>query len=230
MSNLYPLEWNQGPAFHPVVGALARHVVYVGGEALGCDGNGAADVYGNNVGRESYAIISHAWQRICPANGTSLGPTITDDERYVAFSSNATNLILDDTNGATDIFFFDYETRWGMWRLSVGLDGAEPNGNSTDPLLTPNGCFVLFQSRASNLIEGDTNDKGDVFVAPTGICPAEDFNGDAVVDAADMTFFDLCLSGPANARPQRCVPADFDRDGHVDLRDFAAFQTAVGGK
>jgi hypothetical protein len=47
------------------------------------------------------------------------------------------------------------------------------------------------------------------------------------VDAADLEFFDLCLSGPTDDRPQRCVPADFNRDRHVDLADFAVVLAAA---
>jgi Tol biopolymer transport system component len=227
MSNLYGPDWNWGYVQSPVIGALARHVIYDGGERIGCDYNGESDVYGNNVGQRTNAIVSHAWRTTCTGNSWSRGPSITEDERYVAFYSAADNLIEQDGNFFSDVFLFDYEDGWNTRRISVGLDGAVPNGSSSSPVLTANGCFVLFQSRASNLIEGDTNDKSDLFVAPTGICPAEDFNGDATVDAADLEFFDLCLSGPADDRPQRCVPADFNRDRHVDLADFAVVQAAA---
>jgi hypothetical protein len=227
MSNLYVQEWNRGPAEFPVVGALGGRVVYRTYERFNCDNNGAPDIFGNNVARRTGTLYSHAWLSICTGNAGSYEVSITDDERYVAFSSQASNLILDDTNGFGDIFLLDYEDYLNPRRLSVALNGAEPNSWSSDPVLTATGCFVLFQSRASNLIEGDTNDAGDLFVAPTGICPAEDFNGDATVDAADLEFFDLCLSGPADDRPQRCVPADFNRDHHVDLADFVVVQAAA---
>jgi Tol biopolymer transport system component len=227
MSNLYGPDWNWGYVQSPVIGALARHVIYDGGERIGCDHNGDSDVYGNNVGQRTNAIVSHAWRTTCTGNSWSRGPSITEDERYVAFYSAADNLIEQDGNFFSDVFLFDYEDGWNTRRISVGLDGAVPNGSSSSPVLTANGCFVLFQSRASNLIEGDTNDAGDLFVAPTGLCPAEDFNGDATVDAGDLEFFDLCLSGPADDRPQRCVPADFNRDRHVDLADFVVVQAAA---
>jgi hypothetical protein len=227
MSNLFGPHWWDGIASYPTIGAGGQRVVYAYGGTAGCDSNGTDDVIGVDRGAEWFHLISRVRATGCAGNGFSGRPSISDDERYVAFTSTASNLIPNDTNGFGDIFLFDYEDASNT-RVSVGLNGAEPDNWSDTALLTPNACFVVFQSRASNLIEGDTNDAGDLFVAPTGLCPAEDFNGDATVDVADLEFFDLCLSGPADDRPQRCVPADFNRDRYVDLADFAVVQAAIG--
>jgi Tol biopolymer transport system component len=226
MSNLFGPHWWDGIASYPTIGAPGKTVVYQYGGIAGGDSNGADDVISVVRGAEWFLVISHAWRTANTGNAGSFSPFMSDDERYVAFTSTASNLIPNDTNGFGDIFLFDYEDASNT-RVSVGLNGAEPDNWSDTALLTPNACFVVFQSRASNLIEGDTNNTGDIFVAPTGICPAEDFNGDATVDAADLEFFDLCLSGPADDRPQRCVPADFNRDHHVDLADFVVVQAAA---
>ncbi|GIE99951.1 PD40 domain-containing protein [Paractinoplanes rishiriensis] len=55
-------------------------------------------------------------------------------------------------------------------RVSQAADGAEPDSNSTDPAITPDGRYVLFGSNATNLIPGDTNGVRDLFVrdAATG--------------------------------------------------------------
>ncbi|MBI4786755.1 MAG: right-handed parallel beta-helix repeat-containing protein [Chloroflexi bacterium] len=96
-------------------------------------------------------------------NGSSYRPAISADGRYVAFQSDATNLVDDDTNGYTDIFVHDRETLQTT-RVSVHSNGAQANYQSNRPSITADGRFVAFTSSASNLVDNDTNGKGDVFV------------------------------------------------------------------
>jgi Tol biopolymer transport system component len=103
------------------------------------------------------------------ANGASRFVSMSADGRYVAFASTATNLIPSDTNGAEDIFLHD-RTTGETRRISIGLNGSEANGESRWPVISLDGCCVVFSSRASNLISNDTNLTWDVFLfdIPTG--------------------------------------------------------------
>jgi Tol biopolymer transport system component len=88
---------------------------------------------------------------------------ITPDGRYVAFTSQATNLVPGDTNGSYDVFVRDRTT--GITeRVSVGAGGVEANGDSYLGGITPDGRYVAFGSAASNLVPGDTNGQYDGFV------------------------------------------------------------------
>jgi hypothetical protein len=96
-------------------------------------------------------------------SGVSSGPSISATGRYVAFDSEATNLVSGDTNGAADAFVRDMAT--GLTeRVDVASDGAEANGLSGQPKLSRDGRFVVFKSDATNLVPGDTNAVTDVFV------------------------------------------------------------------
>ena len=99
-------------------------------------------------------------------NGESGGdgpPSISADGRFVAFSSDATNLVPGDTNSFGDIFVHDRET--GQTELvSVAPDGGQANGRSAGPSLSADGRFVVFGSTASNLVPDDVNGQWDVFV------------------------------------------------------------------
>jgi Tol biopolymer transport system component len=97
------------------------------------------------------------------ANGHSLSPTISADGRFVAFASDATNLVGGDTNGARDIFVRDRQTGKTR-RVSVSSAGAEGNGSSNGLSISADGRFVAFQSNATNLVSGDTNGFADIFV------------------------------------------------------------------
>ena len=97
------------------------------------------------------------------ANGHSISPAISGDGRYVAFYSDASNLVAGDANRARDVFVYDRQTG-ETTRVSVGVGGAEANGDSFAPAISADGRFVVFSSAASNLVPGDTNRADDIFV------------------------------------------------------------------
>jgi Tol biopolymer transport system component len=97
------------------------------------------------------------------ADGTSFGPSISGDGRYVAFGSSATNLVADDTNGFTDVFVRDHQTG-DTERVSVGSTGGQADGFGHTPSISDDGHFIAYMSEATNLVAGDTNGTSDVFV------------------------------------------------------------------
>lgn len=99
-------------------------------------------------------------------NATSYYPSISSDGRYVAFRSNATNLVPDDTNADADVFVYDMDTDT-IERISVDISGVQGDNNSHNPSISSNGRFVAFESYAANLVTGDTNTSCDVFVSYT---------------------------------------------------------------
>ena len=101
------------------------------------------------------------------ADRAAFFPGISADGRFVVFGSEATNLVPRDTNGHSDVFVRDrrlHTTR----RVSVGPGGLQANGNSFFPETSANGNVVAFFSDATNLVPGDTNGTGDVFVHVLG--------------------------------------------------------------
>jgi Tol biopolymer transport system component len=97
-----------------------------------------------------------------PANGHSFGPSISADGRYVAFTSDASNLVGGDTNGITDVFIRD-SARHTTRLISVGLGDRSANGYSFEPSISADGRYVAFTSPASNLVRGDTSDASDAY-------------------------------------------------------------------
>ena len=98
-------------------------------------------------------------------NGHNERPVISADGRSVAFYSEATNLVPDDTNGKGDVFVHDRHARTTE-RVSVDSFGAGGNAESGELSLaiSADGRFVVFVSNASNLVANDTNNLSDVFV------------------------------------------------------------------
>jgi Tol biopolymer transport system component len=96
------------------------------------------------------------------ANAESRGLVISGDGRYVAFESQASNLVSLDYNGALDIFVHDRQTGQTT-RASVASDGAEANLGGRYPAISADGRYVAFVSQSNNLVSGDTRNFFDVF-------------------------------------------------------------------
>src|SRR5207249_9937543 len=102
------------------------------------------------------------------ANNVSSYPALSADGRFVAFQSDATNLVAGDTNGATDVFVHDRQTG-ATERVSVASGGGtQGNRNSggflSSPALSADGRLAASQSAATNLDADDTNRAPDRFV------------------------------------------------------------------
>jgi len=97
------------------------------------------------------------------ADQASAAPSISGDGRYVAFVSDATNLVAGDLNGLFDVFVHDLQTG-ATTRVSVDSAGVEGNGISNFPSISGDGRYVAFESLSTNLVAGDGNGFSDVFV------------------------------------------------------------------
>jgi Tol biopolymer transport system component len=127
------------------------------------DGNGVPDVFVRDhvYGRTSRVSVRDGGSG--SGNGESEGPSISDDGRYVAFSSVADNLVDGDTNGHWDVFVRDRDTD-ATERVSVHSSGVEGDSDSLGAMISANGRYVAFSSYAGNLVDDDTNGDVDVFV------------------------------------------------------------------
>lgn len=101
-----------------------------------------------------------------PSQDTGFPGGISEDGRYVAFSSLATNLVPDDTNGVEDVFVYDRELD-EMSLISRGV-GAASNGASTFAKISGDGRYVVFQSNATNLVPEPGAAAADIYVFDRG--------------------------------------------------------------
>jgi Tol biopolymer transport system component len=152
-----------GPSSSPVLSADGSRVAFVSSASnlVAGDSNGVADVFltgpDGTVTRASVAAGGG------DPNGPSSNPDLSADGRFVVFESAASNLVAGDTNNAPDVFVRDLQT--GTTSLVSTAPGGSPgNAASEAPAISAGGAFVTFASKASNLVAGDTNGVGDVFV------------------------------------------------------------------
>lgn len=98
-------------------------------------------------------------------DGPCTEPTVTEDGQFVAFVSNATNLVPNDTNNKNDVFVMNVNTR-EIRRVSVSSFGEEGDDNSYTPViaLSEGGYIVAFRSEATNLVFNDDNFDADIFI------------------------------------------------------------------
>lgn len=124
------------------------------------DTNGVADVFARRADG-SIVRVSHGVEG-AEANGASYQPDVSENGRFVVFTSEATNLAPEDTNGVADVFVVDLATL-ATGRVSLGTRG-QANARSSSPAISANGRVVAFESAATNLVPSDTNGVADVFV------------------------------------------------------------------
>jgi len=156
---------SQGPS----ISANGRFVAYwsLASNLLppGSDTNDDEDVFVHDrqTGQTTRVSVSSAGAQ---GDDGSQFPSITANGRFVAFTSSARALVPNDTNGQSDVFVHDRQTRRTA-RVSVSCFGVEGNARSGSggPSISADGRYVAFTSDASNLVDGDTNDASEVFTA-----------------------------------------------------------------
>ncbi len=201
--------------WYPTISADGQLIVYtsLAGTLVPDDTNDEYDIFLHHLGTAvtSRLSVSATGQE---GDGQSAWPSISPDGRFVAFNSEAGNLVPGDTNLVMDIFVRDLaEDR--IMRITRTPDGLQTNGSSRVPAISRQGRFVAYYSEATNLVSGDTNGVRDEF-----LCDRRgDLDGDGDIDLDDLTIFAPAMSGPDS--PTSDADTDFDDDGDADLADLA---------
>lgn len=146
------------------ISADGRYVTFISSspDVVAGDRNGVADVFVRDRTSTTTRRVDVSTQGAEANDAACCTQAISDDGRYVAFMSAATNLVPGDTNGWMDVFVNDLAFG-ATERASVGA-GGQANAQSGVSGLSSHGTVVVFQSAASNLVADDTNGAGDIFV------------------------------------------------------------------
>jgi hypothetical protein len=134
------------------------------------------------------------------SNGFSYEPSVSDNGLYIAFYSEANNLVPGDTNGVYDIFLRDLTTGQTIL-VTQNTTGGPTDGYSFSPFISANGRYIAFESQATNLVVGDTNNQQDVFLYDRD--PANDGGFDGVGgDLPTMTLVSRANGGSTQGNQQ----------------------------
>jgi Tol biopolymer transport system component len=151
---------------HPSISADGRYVAFesFAGDLVALDPNATYDIFVRDLQTGQTTLVSANYYTGASGNGPSFAPSISADGRFVAFSSDAPNLVGGDTNGRRDIFVRDMESN-ETTRASLNSSGEQAlNGASYNPSISSDGHSVAFFSYADNLVPSDTNALNDIFV------------------------------------------------------------------
>jgi len=236
-------------SYNPTFTPDGRYVVFLSQasnlSAGTVDANATVDVYIRDVVTGTTELVSVNNTGAGAGNAessTGLKPAVSADGRYIAFTSEATDLVngVTDVNGSTDVFLRD-RTFATTTLLSVSLSGtATGNDASADPVITPGGTHVIFSSDATNLttVPGgsgniyrrvvDTGVNTLVSVQANGTTAAGGSSG--AVMSSDGRYVAFAsdnanlVSGDVNGREDVFV-----RDTTLNTTTLASVATSVGG-
>ena len=160
-----------GNSFHPSLSADGRLVAFDSDSfnLAWFDPDEGADVYVFDRGTDAIfnASVDDAGNL---GNDSSSWPSISSDGRFVAYTTEATDITPGDQNGVADIVLYDRQSGAAN-RLSFSNSGEEADGESIRPSISGDGTVVAYESLATNLVPGDSNRFDDIFVRDTTLNP-----------------------------------------------------------
>ncbi|HEX6116607.1 MAG TPA: hypothetical protein VFY99_05860 [Solirubrobacterales bacterium] len=168
-------------------------------------------------------------------DGPSLFPSVSQDGRFVAFRSEATNIVPDDTDTVRDIYVRDRQTgQVTLVSRASGPTGAKGARDSYNPRISANGRYVVFRSNATNLVPEDTDTLEDIYLrdlqtnetilvsrASTAVGPkgnAGSFNASISADGRRVAF---------RSEATNLSPEDTDAIPDVYVRDLNTNETIL---
>ncbi len=144
--------------------ADGRYIVYTAtvGAVYADETDGISQIYRRDMVTGTTVLVS-ANKNGVTGDQNSDGPSVSADGRYIAYASDADNLVSGDTNTTSDVFVWDASTKFTRL-VSAGMNGLPANAASREASISADGLRVAFSSAASNLIPSDANSSSDVFI------------------------------------------------------------------
>ncbi len=168
------------------------------------------------------------------ANGYSFDAAMSADGRFVAFSSDANNLVEGDSNNSTDVFVRD-RVAGTTERVSVSGSGGQANSWCGNARISADGRYVVFVSGANNFVEGDTNGFFDIFVHDRSTGTTERVNVSSAGVQANNSSFNAAISADGryiafSSAAGNLVAGDVNGTSDIFVRDRLVGTTERIGK
>jgi Tol biopolymer transport system component len=156
-----------GNSHSPIFSADGRHIAFVSHAnnlVTNDDLEPHLDLFVRDLVTSNTVLVSVSANGFGGANDNVALYTLSSNAQFVAFETAANNLASGDTNRFADIYVRDMvadSTRL----VSVNTSGVgSGNGPSSNPLVSEDGSYVIFESLASNLVTNDFNGTNDIFI------------------------------------------------------------------
>jgi Tol biopolymer transport system component len=211
----------------PSISADGRYVAFESssGNLVPADTNATWDVFlrDRQLGTTTRVSLSVTGQQL---NGASFQPVLTPDGDYLAFVSQATNVVA----GFAGTIVYRLDLVGGQMTVVSASPTGSPNGICTAPAISHDGRFIAFESTASNLVAGDANGFKDVFIrdcqlgvtdlvsVATGGAPA---NNDSALPSLSADGNEVVFL----SRSTNFFPGDVNNSYDVFVRDRASLTT-----
>lgn len=198
------------------------------------DTGGYADVFVHDLtSRQTTRVsVSTNGQQ---GNGNSISPTISADGRYIAFSSEASNLVAGDANNLPDIFLHDRLEQTTIL-ISVGPDGQPLPGSSHVPAISPDGRYISFNAHDSLILIGIIRSHNDIFIYDRNTgqseCISVGYDGLPVNRWGGGTKYRSAVSSNGDyvafiSQARNLVPTDYSGSWEIFVRDRQLSQTSI---
>jgi Tol biopolymer transport system component len=192
------------------------------------DVNDARDVFLYDALNDTLQLVSRKGVAGAQGNKGSDNPSISKDGSLVAFTSQATNLVGNDTNNRSDVFLRNVSAG-STSRVSTDSNGKQTNGDAFEAQISPGGGVVAFSSNATNLVKSETSRTRDVFVKvlSSGKTSIVSVRSDEAAGTNDSSLEDVSNSGRYVVMQSysALVKNDTNNTGDVFLRDRTAGTT-----
>jgi len=159
-----------GPSLHGVISGNGEFVAFHSRATnlVSEPSNGVPQIYLHNLATGETRLISKT-PGGAAGNGRSERASISENGRRVSFSSDATDLVVGDSNGVEDVFVYDQDSD-RLIRVSVASGGGELRQIAGAPamdrksVISPDGTAVAFRSGGGELIPGQAASNVDIFL------------------------------------------------------------------
>ncbi len=193
------------------------------------DSNGKKDIFVRDLAAGTTIALSLTAGGVT-GNGDSSRPVFSQDGRFVAFVSRASNLVSGDTNGIDDIFVYDLLT--GTLACASCTAGGQSGAGAAAPSISGDGRYVAFHDKRSLHVSGDSNGTEDIFVRDlqTGLTIRASVGDTGQQANGSSTNASISADGryvAFNSAASNLVPADTNGVADIFVRDLVAGTTTL---